>query len=295
MIIVKLQGGLGNQMFQYATGRQLSVLYDTKLKLDLSFLLDRSLKEDFTFRDFELGKLNIVAEFVKLKDVQFFLKEDFISRLKKRFGRFQLFKEENFSFQQEIFSKGKSIYLDGYWQSERYFINIREKLLSEFTPDRGTLSKLNENPVLKNFREQILNNQSVSVHFRRGDYISNKVTNSYHGTCSYQYYNDAIGLIKQKTGKPHYFLFSDEPEFLTSLDFIKEIPSTTVTSNDPHLDMHLMSLCKHNIIANSSFSWWGAWLNQNPDKIVIAPERWFAKDELNLQTKDLVPSKWIRI
>jgi len=137
-----------------------------------------------------------------------------------------------------------------------------------------------------------LNTNSVSIHFRRGDYVTNPLTSQHHGVCSNKYYQDAISLLKSKISQPHFFLFSDEPEWLKTNVSLQE-PFRIIDNNPGYVDLYLMSNCKHNIIANSSFSWWGAWLNNNPDKIVIAPHKWF--NEPGINTYDLIPETWIRL
>jgi len=295
MIIVKLQGGLGNQMFQYAVGRQLSIINNTTLKLDLSFIKDKKLREHFTLRDFELEALNINCEYSSLDDVKHFANNNIISKIKRKFANTKLLTEKGKRFQSEVLDSGKEIYLDGYWQSEKYFEKIRTELLSEFSLKKSSLDKLNNNESLKQIKELIESSNSIAIHFRRGDYVTDTVTNQFHGTCSIQYYQDAIKLLAQKVQSPHFFLFSDDPEWVLNNRVADDFPTTVVTTLDMHFDMYLMSLCKHNIIANSSFSWWGAWLNRNSEKLVIAPEKWFADCNMNDQTIDLIPEKWIRI
>jgi hypothetical protein len=130
---------------------------------------------------------------------------------------------------------------------------------------------------------------------RRGDYVTSPKTNSVHGTCSLEYYYDSFNLIEKQHKNSHYFIFSDDIEWCKqNLEFIKNKTFIELSANErDHEEMYLMSQCKHNIIANSSFSWWGAWLNQNPDKMVIAPKKWFHDQQIN--TNDLIPDTWIRI
>jgi len=143
--------------------------------------------------------------------------------------------------------------------------------------------------------ERISAVNAVCVHIRRGDYVSNPTTNQFHGNCSLEYYRPAMGIMALKVEDPNYFIFSDDPEWAS--DSLKGASSmTTVDHNKAdrnYEDLRLMSLCKHHIIANSTFSWWGAWLCKYTGKIVIAPRRWF-RDEL-LNTSDLIPTGWKRI
>lgn len=295
MIIVKLQGGLGNQMFQYAIGRRLALSHQVDLKLDLTALLDRTPKANFTFRDYELDVFQINPQIAEESEVRLFNSNDPVSRIKRLFVSTKLVREKNLRFQPTILNSGGQVYLNGYWQCEKYFDAIRTEILNDFTLKESTLNELHENVILTETKELMLKSNSVSVHFRRGDYVSDEITNSFHGTCSIQFYQDAIKLMAQQVQSPHFFLFSDDPEWVLKNRIIDDFPTTVVTTSNMHLDMYMMSLCKHNIIANSSFSWWGAWLNRNPEKLVIAPQRWFAKDELNPQTQDLIPQNWIRL
>jgi hypothetical protein len=295
MIIVKLQGGLGNQMFQYALGRRLALLHKSDLKLDLHFLNDKTPKAHFTMRDYELGAFNLVCDFSGYDEVKHFYGNKVISKFKRKFGNIKYCNENGQRFQPKVFDLKEDIYLDGYWQSEKYFASIRSNLLSEFSLKESILDKLEINASLKQIKELINTTNSVSVHFRRGDYVSDTVTSQFHGTCSMQYYEEAIKLIASKIQNPYFFLFTDDLDWVMNQKIIEGFPTTLAFTSDMYLDMHLMSLCKNNIIANSSFSWWGAWLNQNEEKLVIAPKRWFAKEELNPQTQDLIPQKWIRL
>lgn len=295
MIIIKLLGGLGNQMFQYAIGRQLSNIYDSKLFLDLSFLLDKAPKENFTFRNFELSEFNIKAECKSNFEFDYLYNNSLISKVRRKIGRINLILESDMRFNPSVLLAGKNIYLDGYWQSEKYFEKIRSQILADFSIKKSISDKINNKESVKEIKDLIERTNSVSIHFRRGDYINNDVINSVHGICNNQYYYNAINLILNKVHSPHFFLFSDDPEWLLNTCLQIDIPITIASTSDKHLDMYLMSLCKHNIIANSSFSWWGAWLNPNPEKMVIAPQKWFAIDDLNQQTKDLLPQNWIRI
>lgn len=295
MIIVKLQGGLGNQMFQYAIGRRMALLHKIDLKLDLTELTDRTPKANFTFRDYELGVFQINPLIAEEREVSIFNRNDIFSKIKRLFCPTKLIQEKNLNFNPTILNSGDQVYLNGYWQSERYFDNIRTVLLSDFKLRQSFLEKYTANERIKIIKKQIETPPSVSVHFRRGDYITDSITNSVHGTCNIDYYRKAINLIREKVASVHLFLFSDDPEWVLKNHLFDDFPATSVATSDKHLDMYLMSLCQHNIIANSSFSWWAAWLNQNPEKLVIAPQRWFANNELNQQTQDLIPQNWIRL
>jgi len=163
---------------------------------------------------------------------------------------------------------------------------------------------LNGLTIKNNMRRQfelvndIVSCNSVAVHFRRGDYAKDKHTHAYHGTCPMDYYRTAINRIEQSVENPKYFVFSDDVDWVRKKWPYSLVPEPRFASNysevkDYH-DMQVMAKCKHNITANSSFSWWGAWLNRNPNKIVISPDQWFKNKEMQNKTHDLIPPTWIR-
>jgi hypothetical protein len=183
-----------------------------------------------------------------------------------------------------------STYLLGYWQSPRYFEVIEDEIRSEFRFKRP-LSAIGQ--MIAN---KITATQSVSLHVRRGDYLASRAS-SVHGTCTVDYYKRSLDQLSSRVGSLEVFVFSDDIQwakqnlcFPYSMNFVQH---TTMKTADE--DMHLMSLCCHNIIANSTFSWWGAWLNTNPGKTVIAPLKWFVDKKLNAMTADLIPSTWERL
>jgi hypothetical protein len=197
--------------------------------------------------------------------------------------------ERSLRFDPEIFDIAGDVYLDGYWQSERYFADIEEILRREF------ILQVDPDPLTFGLCKLAHAVESVSVHIRRGDYILNPVTRRFHGTCPPDYYGRAARYLADKLKDVHFFVFSDDPAWVRenlSLDY----PVTYVTHNGPdkgHEDLRIMTHCKHHIIANSSFSWWGAWLGRHPGKIVVAPLKWLVDEAI--QTGDLIPSRWIRL
>ena len=281
MIIVKLSGGLGNQMFQYALGRNLSLKNKTTLYIDASDLLIQNNIFPITRRSFEL---NIFNTNYRVKSYQ--NKNTFLKKIINKFRQIKNVKESIHLFNPDVLNLKGNIILDGYWQCENYFNLNRETILSDFTfkipPDKENEDILN----------CIKNVNSVSVHFRRGDYVSNVDSNNYHGICADDYYYTAIKILQEKISNPYFYIFSDEIETIKSnFKITKNV--TFINHNygkKNYEDLRLMSACKHNIIANSSFSWWGAWLNRNENKIVIAPKNWFRKIE-----SDIVPPEWIKI
>jgi hypothetical protein len=297
MIIVKLSGGLGNQMFQYAAARRLATIHNAELKLDLSFL-GRDRRRN-TPREYELKHLKISAAIATPADVARIAGIDAgavtnaMARLCRKVGLMKpnpnIFAEKYFHFDEALLGAPDNIYLDGYWQSEKYFKDIGDILREEFKvryPLEGENLEL---------AKKIKGTTSVSVHFRRGDYATNPAVGRYHGSCGLEYYGECVDLLCKKVSEPHFFIFSDEPEWAEG-NLRLPHPATVVKHNGPrkgYEDLRLMALCRHNIIANSSFSWWGAWLNDNREKMVLAPEKWFNDPET--KTSDLMPGNWIKI
>jgi hypothetical protein len=295
MIIVKLMGGLGNQMFQYAFGKTLALKNKTELKLDVSSLGDTKTPGIHTIRYFQLDLYNINAAIASAEDLKKY-KKGKAGKLLNMFLFYLPFKIQNLYIREPFFyffKKGLNVpsnsYMDGYWQSEKYFNTIREELIREFTP-AGSLSAQT-----MSLAEKIRSVQSVSIHVRRGDYVADPLNIKRFEVCSKSYYKQAMSAVTEKVSDPSFFIFSDEPEWFKK-NIQTTFPVEYVTHNtgsNSYEDMYLMSLCKHNIIANSSFSWWAAWLNKNKEKIVIAPKRWFKDNSKN--SKDLLPETWMKL
>ncbi len=281
MIITKLIGGLGNQMFQYAAGRRVSYVRNTELKLDITSYKNQV---GITPRKYALHVFNIQENFASESEIRKFKKN---SSILKFFEKNTYVKEKHFHFNPSILNTGDNSYLEGYWSSEKYFKDIENIIRKEFT--------LKNKPDVSNQKMigQIKNCNSVSIHIRRSDYVFDEKTNKYHGVCDLKYYYRSVDYLANKIKNPYFFIFSDDPLWVKH-NLILKHPHAHIDYNigkQDHEDMRLMSYCRHNIIANSSFSWWGAWLNKN--KIVIAPKKWFKEPSIN--TKDLIPQSWIKI
>lgn len=266
MKIIKLQGGLGNQMFQYAYGRNIELLGKV-ISFDISFYHGNKSRIDTT-REFKLDKFNIET------------KADFL-----------VMRRPIYDLLSKILKKLKLVE-NGFWQNEKYFKNIEEIIRKEFTLKNDLNSHSSEisNKIL-------LSTDSVSLHIRRGDYVNDKKTNQHHGTCDINYYKLALEYISSKIGKDiQIFVFSDD---ITWVKGNMSFPYPTIYVSSPEIpdyeELILMSKCKHNIIANSSFSWWAAWLNSNPDKIVIAPKKWANGAYNQVKFRDIIPNTWHKI
>lgn len=292
MVIIKLNGGLGNQLFQYAAGKALAKYHGVALKLDTSVFKDN------TLRPYELGHFAVTAPLATPDEISFFTFKNcpgcfrFLKKLLQRIKPHYLrtvYKEPHFHFDDNFFKAGMNVCLNGYWQSERYFQNIRFILQKEFQVVHPLEGKNRE------LSEKIQGSNSVSVHIRRGDYVRNNKTHKFHGVCAIDYYTKAIQQIKDETESPHFYVFSDDTTWAKSN--INITGSITFVdhnnANTAYEDFRLMTLCKNHIVANSSFSWWSAWLSDYRDKIVIAPAKWFKTS--NLDIKDLIPQGWLKI
>ena len=281
MIAVKLMGGLGNQMFQYAAARRLADVRGTGLVLDLS-AFERPPRGQ-TARVYELDCFRPRATLSRQSLVA---SASWFRSLPLR-RRLRLVTETGFAFQPAVLSAPADSHLLGYWQSERYF----EDVVGTIREDFRVCTPLGE---AKRAIAERLDESSVSVHVRRGDYASDPRAAAIHGLLSPDYYRRAAARIGETVEAPHFLVISEDSDWCRA-HLTLDYPTTIVESvpGSGCEDMQLMSMCSHHVIANSSFGWWGAWLGRNPAKTVIAPERWFATDELD--TRDLYPSGWIRL
>jgi hypothetical protein len=280
MIIVRLQGGLGNQLFEYACGRALALRNGAPLKLDLTNYRDRSYAER---RPYLLDRFRITASEAGPLELKL-AHGGRIARAATALApsrRFRTFREESLRFQPEAAAARGNVYLLGYWQCERYFADCADTVRSEFAlrgePQGENISLLRE----------IEERESVSVHVRRGDFL----TEPGFQACGLEYYRSAAERIARAVRAPHYYVFSDDPAW--AKEYLALQPAVFVSHNGtgrPEEDLRLMRWCKHHIIANSTFSWWAAWLCEQPGKMVIAPRRWFADPKRD--SSDIVPASW---
>jgi Glycosyl transferase family 11 len=290
---VRLMGGLGNQMFQYAAARRLALARQVPLELDISWFA-RS-----PDRAYALGPLNIQEAFATPEELRELTGPSargvrrLVFRLRRRFriayGWTWIHERTLSPVDRRVLEARERTYLDGYWQSEQYFGDVADTIRREFTMDFQPDARSRE------IADQIATTESVSVHVRRGDYITDPRASRARNVCTPDYYHRSAALIAERVGKPHLFLFSDDPEWVAAnLRF--EHPVTLVSEtarHKEHEDLRLMSACRHHIIANSSFSWWGAWLNPRRDKVVLAPRRWM--NDPRVDDRDVLPPAWIRV
>lgn len=279
MIITRLHGRLGNQMFQYAAAAGLAARLGVPVALDTRGAVLRG--EGVLTRVFDLP----LAEAPDLPPTRH---DSLLGYAAWRFGgrapRYR--RERGLGYNTEIERWGDGCYLHGYWQSEAYFAAIAEQIRADFT--FPTFSNTQNAEMAARIGET----QSIALHVRRGDYVSLDA----HVLCDQAYYEAALAHVLEGIGDaPAVFVFSDDPDWARS-NLPLPAERVVVDFNGPETDfedMRLMSLCQHNIIANSSFSWWAAWLNANPTKRVAAPVRWFGDPKLN--NPDILPETWLKI
>lgn len=274
MITIKLQGGLGNQMFQYALGRKLALQNNAPLSLDISsYGRDR-------LRHYSLAPFKIKAELTGVQPGLFSRFSRFIA--KKIFRRFHI------GWEPAILNKTGDLYLDGFWQSYKYFDDIADTVRNDFSLIEPLEQKYPE------LLARAGGGNTVSLHIRRTDYLSNKKHQKNFGSLPLSYYEQAIREIEKRGIAPTIFVFTDDPAWVKD-----NLPGghPTIFAADHGLadceELILQSRCRHHIIANSSFSWWGAWLDARPDSLTIAPARWTNTGEP--KTDDIIPPSWIKI
>ena len=285
-VVVGLSGGLGNQMFQYAAGRSLAVRLGVPLVLDLSWFGGQ------IARQFALAPFRIEA--VQRTQCSWLHPrgQALTSRLTRRWlpriMGVPVWREPHFQYSSDFSALSGPVFLEGYWQSDRYFLEIRSQLLQEFAL-REPLP-----PFCAKLLDEITVCDAICVHVRRGDYLSNPIAAKVHGTCAVDYYHAGVRELCQGLARPHCFVFSDDPAWVRA-SLIFDCPMTVVDVNGPddaHFDLMLMATCRHFLIANSSLSRWGAWLGSQAGKKVIAPARWFLTADKD--ARDLLPETWQR-
>lgn len=283
MIIIKTLGGLGNQLFQYALAQKF-IFLGKEVKFDFSQIKENGIKNELDIFDNSLIEATN-EEINKFGDC----KTDILHKVKRKLNIYKkthIIESASYTYQPSIF-KLDNIFLWGYWQSDKYFNDIediiRKKLVFPQITEAHNVEYMNQ------IKSDI---SSVSIHIRRGDYLSKQFINQYGNICTDEYYDKAINYMKEKLDNPHFYIFSNDLDWTKNKYNSSEFTIISGNSGDiSYRDMQLMSMCKHNIIANSSFSWWGAWLNNNPDKIVIAPNKWCN----NKPTPDIYPNNWIKL
>lgn len=296
MIVTRLMGGLGNQMFQYAAARALALRHGVELRVDLSYLEHQH--PATTQRAYALGCFRLDAAFATEDDLRWARygePQDLRARLRDvvktllRPHRLHVVQQGGAGFDPRLLEAGPNSLLVGYWQSEDYFRDagaaVRADLSFRGEPDDET----------RRLAEAIEAANTVSVHVRRGDYVLDPRTSAFHGTLTPEWYAAAAAEVAARVEAPAFFVFSDDLDWCRRHLRLPH-PTTFVERQQPapdHEDLRLMALCRHHVVANSSFSWWGAWLDPRPDKVVVVPTAWFADPSVDTSR---VPARgWIRL
>ena len=299
LIIMRLQEGLGNQLFQYALGKQLSIIHKRPLKLDISHFTQTDPDPRQGIRIYCLKHFNIQAHIAKPEDTAPFqkcFKNNLYGKVWRRTGRLVKYykrsciiepPEKSWVFDPNLLtgSLKANVYLVGYWQTEKYFTSIENIIRNDFIL-KDVSDEVNRKMLAEIDSDSL---SSVCIHVRHGDNATPKA--SQHGVLPLSYYYKAMEDLIKTVKSPHFYVFSDDTEWAKEslrLDF----PSTFVSHNGDeknYEDLRLMSYCKHHITGNSTFSWWGAWLGKKPGQLVYAPKRYFLHIDPPL---DLYPASW---
>ena len=276
-------------MFQYAAGRALAVRLGIPLELDISGFDTYRLHQGFHLShafciDTELASVQSIHAMLGWQSGTLprrWLRRPYLKWLRKR----ALVMEPSFTYWDGWRDLAGPCYLSGYWQSPKYFLSAESQLRADFS------FRHCDEPRLPQLLHEVANCQSVAIHVRRGDYITNPAAFRVHGVCSTQYYANALRCVEAQVESPNYYVFSDDMAWVRTQEMF---PSTTtyVQLTSAVAELQLMSTCRHQIIANSTFSWWAAWLNQYPQQLVVAPKRWFSA---GLSADDLIPRAWLQI
>nr|WP_315848228.1 alpha-1,2-fucosyltransferase [uncultured Rhodoferax sp.] len=290
-VVARIEGGLGNQLFQYAAARSLADRLQCGLLLDVRGIAengDRPYQLDLYHARAEIADGKVLEALPSWRSSRAARVRQSLSFFIPGMVRSPVFWPRSFAYDERLERLQHPVYLVGYWQTERYFAWNRTRLLQDLTllpgmtADAGWLQKIRKS-------------NSVSLHVRRGDYVRSPVAAQHHGTCDMAYYQYAIASLMQQQPDIEVFVFSDEPQWAAD-NLHLPVPTHVVDANPPecgYLDLELMRQCRHHVLANSSFSWWGAWLCVHAGQLVYAPERWFANPDID--ASDIVPARWQRL
>ncbi|TKX30148.1 hypothetical protein CQA38_00460 [Campylobacter sp. MIT 12-5580] len=285
MNIVKIQGGLGNQFFQYAFARALKEKFHDEVLLDISWFEDQTSNPQ-NFGAFALDHFNIDLACIDSQELKkYTLKGSWIPKFARKYFKEEVLEEYEKAgvYCPELLRKTrKNTFYEGFFQSQKYSAHIWDSI----TQDLNLKEKLNDENL--KLLEQIQALNSVSLHIRRGDYLSLPEFN----VCTLEYYQKAITYINERVENPHYFIFSNDLAWVKEHFNAKNMSIVSCNQDKNYFDLELMKHCKHNIIANSTFSWWGAALNANKDKIIIAPKIWYRGD---IRFDDILSQQWIKL
>jgi hypothetical protein len=277
MIAVKLMGGLGNQMFQYAFGKKLSLMTGKPLMLDKSFLDRRDLGNNFTYRNFDLDIFKLNFNFLNSS-------RPLVHVLEPHFH----YSSDTVAKASSLLNQGHSLLIEGYWQSEKYFQDIREQIIKDFT----FVNDIKERKLFDNVLQAIGESNSVLINVRRTDYLNT----DFHGVMGLDYISQARKIVTSKINDAKFFVFSDDIEWCRSnlSDSNTTIVDHSFAGEKFSSYLQLMSKCKHFIIPNSSFAWWSVYLSESKNKLVVSPKNWFSPTK-KIDTSDIYLEDWIRV
>lgn len=296
MIIARLQGGLGNQMFQYAVGRALAVKHGVPLRLNVEtyeHTAKRLFKSNFTVRSYDLTVFAVAAEKAERKEIpwihrmygqgKFAVLFDAVRRRVLRYTGHEIAVSR---FDPKVLELGPNAYLDGFWQSEKYFADIKDTIRKDFTLRSAP------SPEITALAEEIVSKRSVCVHVRRGDFVGN----AGHEVVGVEYYQRCVEEFAKRGQVEKVYVFSDDIAWCEknlSFPYPTQFVDKALSGERGEGHMYLMSKCTYFVICNSTFSWWGAWLSEQPGKVVIAPKIW--SPDPKVDATDVVPSEWLRM
>lgn len=297
MVQVALRGGLGNQMFEYSLGFVLAKKYKTDLVLDATFLNDRFPRKNFTYRNYDMDIFDLSPRFTAFSKISetmpvpgLWLGLDLgLAEVMSVLGARKIIREKDTQhFDPEVLLAGGNVRLWGFWQNWRYFDDVSDELRQTFRFKHPLPSEPTE------LAKKIMSTNSIALSVRRSDY-TNSVNTKIFGATDTAYYDRAIAYLAANVTAPHFFIFSDDISWCR--EHIQPQFPTTYVPNELRgpkwaWTLELASLCKHHIIANSTFWWWAAWLSGNPGKIIIAPKRWGAD---SVDSSHIVPSQWLTL
>lgn len=301
LLITQILGGLGNQMFQYAHGFRIAREFDLDLRLDTSVMDNHSRRKDAVNRSFDLGLFNLTPH--RASDTERWLYNAHglpvgvraLCRALAPFTKGRVVVERGFRFQPDLFPPEKPpAYIVGLWQSWKYFIGWENRIRKEFE-FRQPLP-----PCFHELQDSLQSANSVAIHVRRGDYVSNPVDAATLGFVGEDYYRRAIDTVcRGPAAVKRFFVFSDDLDWCRSNFHWLPAPTTFVESSrsgdrpSHHIDFQLLAQSKNFIIPNSTFAWWAAWLSIAEEKLIVAPKRWF--NDPALDSSDLCPTEWILV
>lgn len=283
MIVTSIHGGLGNQMFQYAAGRRAAILSGVPLGIDLTLM------KKYKKRSYGLNQFMLSPE-VDVIDGELFSKGRGLKRVwRKLTGTYRDRVEKTIAFDPEVLDIRPPARLVGYWQSEKYFQDVADTIRVEFGLSAAMSVKR------RAVYEDIVSCDSISVHVRRGDYVSVQKYANIFGTCSIEWYGRAVSIAAEGMTKPVFFVFSDDMRWAKNNLSLpgRVVWVEPVADGRDAEELHLMAACRAHVTANSSFSWWGAWLDPREDSRIVAPSRWFLSEKLD--ARDIVPERWVRL